>query len=101
MCFMKKTLSLAAFVLAFAWGCQDSSTAKPAAGCPVEQVAKVDVTDSGFVPSELTVKANQPLKLTFTRLSDKTCATSVVIGEEKITRELPLNTPVTVDLMPK
>ena len=103
---MNKTLSFAAIVLACAaWGCQQdaSSTAKPAAAAaaPAEQVAKVDITDQGFVPAELTVKAGQPLKLTFTRLSDKTCATSVVIGEEKLTKELPLNTPVTVDLMPK
>ena len=31
----------------------------------------------------------------------RSCATSVVIGEEKLTKELPLNTPVTVELTPK
>jgi plastocyanin domain-containing protein len=101
---MKKTLSLAAVILAVAaWGCQQdsSSTAKPAGAAPTEQVAKVDVTENGFVPAELTVKAGQPLKLTFTRLTDKTCATEVVIGEEKLTKELPLNTPVMVELTPK
>ena len=101
---MNKTLSLAAIVLAFGtWACQQnaSSTGKPAAAASAEQVAKVDITEQGFVPAELTVKAGQPLKLTFTRLTDKTCATSVVIGDEKLTKELPLNTPVTVDLTPK
>ena len=101
---MTKTLSLAAILLAVtAWGCQQdsSSAAKPAGAAPAEQVAKVDITDKGFEPAELTVKAGQPLKLTFTRLSDKTCATEVVIGEEKLTKELPLNTPVTVELTPK
>ncbi len=104
---MKKTLPLALIIVALAaWGCQQSASsgAKPAAAAaPVaeQQLAKVEITEAGFVPAELTVKAGQPLKLTFTRLTDKTCATSVVIGEEKLTRELPLNTPVTVDLTPK
>ena len=104
---MKKHLSLAivAAVAFVTWGCQQTSstTAKPAAAPAAEQqVAKVDVTDQGFVPAELTVKAGQPLKLTFTRLSDKTCATEVVINTDpKITKDLPLNTPVTVDLTPK
>lgn len=100
---MKKNLPLVVFVLAFvAWGCQQgtSSTAKPASPA-VEQLAKVDVTESGFVPAELTVKPGQPLKLTFTRLTDKTCATSVELPDEHITKELPLNTPVTIDLTPK
>ena len=102
---MKKNLPLVAAALAFvAWGCQQStsSTTQPPAAPAVEQQhAKVEVTEAGFVPAELTVKAGQPLKLTFTRLTDKTCATSVVFPDEKITKELPLNTPVTIDLTPK
>ena len=98
---MKKTLPLAAFALFFVWGCQQNSSSTGTAAAPAVQMAKVDVTDNGFEPAQLTVKANQPLKLTFTRLSEKTCATSVVIGDEKLTKELPLNTPVTVDLTPK
>src|SRR5689334_4660999 len=105
MCRMKKHLSLTLLALAFVTsGCQASSSSadKPAAAPAAAQVAKVDVTDQGFVPAELTVKAGQPLKLTFTRLSDKTCATEVVINSDpKITKDLPLNTPVTVDLTPK
>ena len=99
---MKKHLSLTVLALAFVtWGCQSSSSAaKPAAAD--QQVAKVEVNDQGFVPAELTVKAGQPLKLTFTRTSDKTCATEVVINSDpKITKDLPLNTPVTIDLTPK
>jgi plastocyanin domain-containing protein len=101
---MKKNLPIVAVSLALlAWGCQQgtSSTAKPAAPAVEQQVAKIEVTEAGFVPAELTVKAGQPLKLTFTRLTDKTCATSVVFPEANITQQLPLNTPVTIDLTPK
>ena len=36
--------------------------------------------------------------LTFTRTSEKTCATAVVFASLNIKRDLPLNVPVTIDI---
>lgn len=58
------------------------------------QEAQVKVTDSGFEPARVTLKAGTPARITFTRTSDKTCAIAVVFASLKIQRDLPLNTPV-------
>jgi plastocyanin domain-containing protein len=65
------------------------------------QTAKITVTVQGFEPSSLTLKANVPAKITFLRTTNETCATSVVIPEYKIQKDLPLNQPVVVELTPK
>ena len=41
-----------------------------------------------------------PARLTFTRTSDKTCATSVVVPSLRVKKELPLNQPVTIEFTP-
>lgn len=64
------------------------------------QTAAVEVTDKGFEPSSLKLKAGAPAKVTFTRKTDATCAKEVVIKEYKIERKLPLNEPVTVEFTP-
>ena|ERR1051326_649035 len=65
------------------------------------QTAKVTITVQGFQPSSLNLKADVPAKITFLRTTNDTCATSVVIPEYKIEKELPLNQPVVVELTPK
>lgn len=40
-------------------------------------------------------------RLTFTRISDTTCATAVVFASLNIRRELPLNQPVTLEFTPE
>jgi plastocyanin domain-containing protein len=64
---------------------------------------KVDmkVTEKGFEPANLTVKKGQPVTLVITRITEKTCATSIVIDEYGIKTALPLNTPVEVSFTPK
>ncbi len=64
------------------------------------QAAKVTVNAKGFTPSSLQLKANVPAKITFLRTSDETCATSVVIPDYKIQKDLPLNKAVVVELTP-
>jgi len=65
------------------------------------QTATVEVTDKGFEPSSLKLKAGAPAKVTFVRKTDETCVKEVVIKEFKINRKLPLNEPVTVEFTPR
>jgi plastocyanin domain-containing protein len=64
------------------------------------QAATVEITDKGFEPSSLKLKAGVPAKVTFVRKTDETCAKEVVVKEYKINRKLPLNEPVTVEFTP-
>lgn len=63
--------------------------------------ADIKVEQSGFVPAELTVPAGQEVTLRVTRTTDKTCATEIVIKDQGIKKELPLNQPVEVKFTPK
>ena len=65
------------------------------------QTATVEVTDKGFEPSSLKLKAGAPVKVTFLRKTDETCAKEVVIKDYNINRKLPLNEPVTVEFTPR
>jgi RND family efflux transporter MFP subunit len=62
--------------------------------------ARVTVSEKGFEPSRVTLRANVPARLTFVRTTDATCATEVAIPSFNIRRELPLNQPVTIALRP-
>jgi plastocyanin domain-containing protein len=70
----------------------------PAAGARRVELA---VTDKGFEPSPVTVKAGEPLELLITRKTDKTCATEIVVKDYGIEKRLPLNEPVLVAFTPK
>ena len=65
------------------------------------QEARIRVTEASFEPQRITLRAGVPARLTFTRTSDKTCATSVVFGSLNIKRDLPLNTAVTIEFTPE
>ena len=65
------------------------------------QSAAITVTEKGFEPAIVTLRAGAPAKLTFTRKTDATCATEVVFPDFNIKKELPLNEPVTVEFTPK
>jgi plastocyanin domain-containing protein len=65
-----------------------------------QATAKVTVTDKGFEPAKLTVKAGTPARITFVRTAEKTCATEIVIKDHNIRQALPLNKPVTVEFTP-
>jgi RND family efflux transporter MFP subunit len=65
------------------------------------QEARIAVGDTSFEPSRITLRAGVPARLTFTRTSDKTCATSVVVPSLNIKKELPLNQPVLIEFTPQ
>jgi plastocyanin domain-containing protein len=62
------------------------------------RVIEVAVTEQGFVPNSVQASAGDVVTLVFTRKTDSTCATSVVVPKNKIKEPLPLNKPVTVKL---
>ena len=78
---------------------QPSAPAAPAAPAKVRHIM-LEVTDDGFVPTPVAVKANEPLMLMITRKTDKTCAKEIVIPEYEIEKQLPLNQMVEVSFTP-
>jgi plastocyanin domain-containing protein len=68
---------------------------------PAGKTVEMSVTDKGFEPAVVKVKKGEPVTLVITRKTDKTCATEIVIDEEKISTKLPLGKPVTVTFTPK
>jgi len=82
-------------VLLLAAACQSSSSAAPAA----QDRWDLKVDGEGFHPDDVAVPAGKPVSLTFTRTTDQTCATEVVIhtdDKNTITKDLPLNQAVEV-----
>jgi plastocyanin domain-containing protein len=70
--------------------------AKPAG----PRVVEMAVTDDGFVPANVTLKANEPVTFRVTRKTDETCAKDLLIEGTDIKLALPLNTPVEVAWTP-
>ncbi|MGH9347281.1 MAG: efflux RND transporter periplasmic adaptor subunit, partial [Vicinamibacterales bacterium] len=64
------------------------------------QTAKIMVNERGYEPATVTLRAGTPARLTFLRTADKTCGTEVVFPSLNITRALPLNEPVVIELTP-
>lgn len=60
----------------------------------------ITVGTEGYQPAHVKAKPGQEVVLVFTRTTDQTCGTEVVIPSENRTVPLPLNQPVEVRLMP-
>ena len=58
------------------------------------------VTEQGFEPARVTLRAGVPARLIVTRTTDNTCGTEVVVPSLGVKRALPLNTPVTIEFTP-
>lgn len=67
---------------------------------PAASGPRVIVTEKGFEPSRVEVRAGAPTRITFVRTTEKTCATEVLIPSLNIKRALPLNEPVVVEFTP-
>lgn len=65
------------------------------------RVVEMEVTGDGFVPARVKVKKGEKVRLLVTRKTDRTCATEIVIADQKINTPLPLNQQVKVDLVAK
>ena len=66
----------------------------------VQKIA-IALTEKGYEPATLNLKANVPAQLTFTRKTDATCGTEVQFPDFQIRKKLPLNQPVTIRFTPK
>lgn len=65
------------------------------------QTVMITVTEKGFEPTSIKLRAGTPARVTFIRKTDATCATEVVIPDFKIRKTLPINKPVVVEFTPK
>ncbi len=65
------------------------------------RTVEISVTTNGFEPARVKVTKGEPLKLVVTRKTDDTCAKEIVIPDENIKADLPLNKPVTLTFTPK
>ncbi len=92
------SIALAATAAACKNGSASEAPAPAANAAPVSGKVNVTVGDDGFQPSSVTGTKGQPLTLEFKRTSDKTCATQVAFPELNITKDLPLNTPVAINV---
>lgn len=59
---------------------------------------KMTVTEKGFEPSTLKVKAGKPVTLKITRKTNATCAREITVPSQKLRVDLPLDKEVTVKL---
>lgn len=73
---------------------------KPVEATATGRVIELEVTDEGFVPAKLQVKANEPLTLRVTRKTDETCATDLLIEGTDINVPLPLGKPAIINWTP-
>lgn len=56
------------------------------------------VTEKGYEPSTLKVKAGEPVTLKITRKTNATCAREITVPSQKLKVDLPLDKEVTVKL---
>jgi plastocyanin domain-containing protein len=92
------TMTLATLL---AVGCSKQEPAGKADPVKATAAGRVDinVTENGFEPAAITVKQGVPVTLAFTRKTDKTCATEVIVdlGDgHKVDRPLPLDKTVEI-----
>lgn len=68
---------------------------------PKLQTARVLINDQGYSRTSINLRRGVPMRITFLRQTEETCATEVVIADYGIRRSLPLNVPVAVSFTPK
>jgi plastocyanin domain-containing protein len=80
-------------LLAFgAWGCT------PRAAGP--RTIAIAVTDRGFEPATIRLRAGEPVTFVVTRKTDATCAKEFVIAGAGIHQDLPLDQAVRIEYTP-
>lgn len=62
------------------------------------QEVTIKITEKGFEPKRIRLKTGHPLRLTFVRTTDRTCATEISFPALDLRRKLPLNQPQTIEI---
>jgi cobalt-zinc-cadmium efflux system membrane fusion protein len=78
----------------------DTAPTPSAAAAAQAQTARIAVTEKGYEPDKVTLRAGVPARLTVVRMTDKTCGTEIVFPALNIKRSLPLNEPVVIEFTP-
>jgi plastocyanin domain-containing protein len=102
----RPTLLAALALAAVSASCSKPSDARPepagpaAAPSPALEGRRIDITASseGYSPATIEAKKGESLVLRFTRTTKSECLAQVVFPDLKITRDLPLNTPVEIGI---
>jgi hypothetical protein len=71
------------------------------AAATLADAIRINVTASGYQPSQISVKRGQPLKLAFYRADAQNCAGTVLFPQLNISRQLPVGEPVIIELTPE
>lgn len=66
----------------------------------VEEYVTVKMDASGFHPDTVWAKKGKTITLTFKRTEEVPCGNGVIIAAEDLRRDLPLDTPVPISLLP-
>lgn len=77
-----------------------SGTPPPAPLISDEQIARVVLTEKGYQPASIRLRAGIPVRLTLVREVEATCGTEIVLAEYGIKKDLPLHQPVVVEFTP-
>ena len=94
-----RTAVVVSLAATLALGCSKKQQEAPKpAPTAMSGAIPVTVDTEGFKPNAVTFKKGEPASLVFTRTTDDTCATEVVFPDLGITRSLPKDQPVTVDV---
>jgi plastocyanin domain-containing protein len=103
---LRLTLLAALALAAAATSCSKPSDARPEGAAPAASTKdapalegrRIDITagPEGYSPATVDAKAGESLVLRFTRTTKSECLSQVVFPDLKITKDLPLNTPVEV-----
>jgi len=83
------------FIVRIEAGAQAASAEMPS------DAVKVSVTASGYEPSQISVKADMPVRLAFTRTTAEGCGGKVVFPGLGIEKDLPVGQTVLVEFTPK
>jgi len=87
---------LLAVTVALVGGC--SKEPKTVKAPPGNKDVPIQVTEHGFEPSRIEVVKGSNTTLVFTRVTDRTCATDIIINNNGAHLDLPLNQPVRIGL---
>jgi cobalt-zinc-cadmium efflux system membrane fusion protein len=79
---------------------QPSSGGGAGAATREVQTAKIVLSEKGYEPAKVRLRAGAPARITFVRTTNETCGTEVAFPSLNIKRPLPLNEPVTIEFTP-